>query len=75
MVWVKPRPMDRAASAWPSGMELTPDRSASHTKVEVYMVRARMFNQKKPNWMSSFGKPNTTSSRRTSSGVLRKTVT
>ena len=28
-------PIARAASAWPSGTALTPDRSASHTKVEV----------------------------------------
>ena len=31
----KVRPMERAASAWPSGTELMPDRIASQTKVEV----------------------------------------
>ena len=28
-------PIARAASAWPSGTALTPERSASHTNVEV----------------------------------------
>ena len=28
-------PMARAASAWPSGTALTPERSASHTNAEV----------------------------------------
>ena len=31
----KGSPMARAASAWPSGTALTPERSASQTKAEV----------------------------------------
>ncbi len=33
--WEKPRPMARAASAWPTGTVLMPARIASHTKAEV----------------------------------------
>ena len=46
IVCAEVRPTERAASAWPSGIELTPARSASHTKVEVYIVSARTFIQK-----------------------------
>ena len=35
MVWLKVRPIARAASAWPAGTALMPDRSASHTNAEV----------------------------------------
>ncbi len=32
---LKVRPIARAASAWPAGTELTPERTASHTKALV----------------------------------------
>ena len=34
-VWVKLSPMARAASAWPSGTVLIPDRSTSQTNADV----------------------------------------
>lgn len=34
-VWPKPRPMLRAASAWPTGTPLIPERNASATNGEV----------------------------------------
>ena len=34
-LWVKSRPIDRAASAWPAETELMPARTASQTKADV----------------------------------------
>ena len=33
--WPNVRPSDRAASAWPSGTVLTPERTVSHTNAAV----------------------------------------
>ncbi len=35
IVWPNVRPIARAASAWPSGTALTPERTASQTNAEV----------------------------------------
>ena len=34
-VWVKLSPIERAASAWPNGTVLTPDRRTSQTNADV----------------------------------------
>ncbi|SLF20065.1 Uncharacterised protein [Mycobacteroides abscessus subsp. massiliense] len=39
-------PRDRAASAWPKGTVLKPERSVSHTKVAVYKENPRTDSQK-----------------------------
>ncbi|CAM5515258.1 hypothetical protein SCYAM73S_01261 [Streptomyces cyaneofuscatus] len=44
--WLKLSPSARAASAWPTGTVLMPERSASHTKAEVYRIRPRTASRK-----------------------------
>ena len=88
MAAAKGRPIARAASAWPSGTALTPDRRASQTKQEVYRVSATTPTAKYwvksncPMWtsiqvkrMSILGAAIEKNRNTTSSGVLRTTVT
>ena len=44
---MKPNPSARAASAWPIGTVLMPERSDSHTNAAVYRLRPVTASQKK----------------------------
>src|SRR4029453_15885805 len=73
--WVKVRPMERAASAWPTPTALMPDRTAPQKKAAWETVAAITAKTKNDSRMSCWGRTNTAKKNTTVSGVLRTTST
>ena len=68
-------PSERAASAWPTATVLIPERIASQTNAAPNAARQSAAELNTENVRPMSGSPNTTSTSRLNSGMLRSTAT